>query len=140
MKQDQVTDAFSDLEALMIRAGEMVHLVQTLNQKLTVQQEQKSLSSPQAGNQGQLQGEDESTQTFLRSSLVQLGLPTPAVTMDMAASDRAYVDGLAKELAGLLTGGGRSEGIMLGKNGRGLVGMDEVWGLWNRARGVCESV
>jgi ESCRT-II complex subunit VPS36 len=34
--------------------------------------------------------------------------------------------------------GWEDEGLMVGKNGKGLVGMDEVWGLWNRARGVCE--
>lgn len=122
----------------MVRAGEMVKLVQTLNTKLTQQQANAS-----TGANGTVDGrsEDEATQTFLRSSLVQLGLPAPAITSDMVTDERKFLEGLAKELGGLLTGktGGREDDcLMVGKNGKGLVGMDEVWGLWNRARGVCE--
>jgi ESCRT-II complex subunit VPS36 len=118
----------------MIRAGEMVKLVQTMNTKLN---QQKSMPGS-SGNAGE---EDEAAQTFLRSSLVQLGLPAPAVTSDMMADERMYLDGLAKELGGLLTGKvgvPNADGLMVGRNGKGLVGMDEVWGLWNRARGIGE--
>lgn len=61
--------------------------------------------------------------------------------------ERAYLDALAAELGGLLTGspsraekrkGG--EGLMMGSNGKGLVGMDEAWVIWNRARGVCKCL
>ena len=134
-KQGDVEDAFKDLEALMVRAGDMVKLVQTLNTKLN-QQQSVSASS------GFSSAEEEAAQTFLRSSLVQLGLPAPAVTADMMADERMYLDGLAKELGGLLTGSPGTmdaQGLMVGRNGKGLVGMDEVWGLWNRVRGVCES-
>lgn len=118
----------------MVRAGEMVKLVQTLNSKLTQQQGVAAGQTTSGGT------EDEATQTFLRSSLVQLGLPAPAITSDMVADERKYLQGLANELGGLLTGksGREEEGLMGGRNGKGLVGMDEVWGLWNRARGVCE--
>ena len=50
---------------------------------------------------------------------------------------------LARELGGLLTGEG---GLMVGKGGRGgkkgrgMIGLDEVWCAWNRARGVGESM
>jgi ESCRT-II complex subunit VPS36 len=133
-KQGDVEDAFKDLEALMVRAGDMVKLVQTLNTKLN-QQQSVSASS------GVSSAEEEAAQTFLRSSLVQLGLPAPAVTADMMADESMYLEGLAKELGGLLTGSPgtvNAQGLMVGKNGKGLVGMDEVWGLWNRVRGVCE--
>ena len=136
-QQGDVENAFKDLEALMIRAGDMVKLVQTLNSKLTQQQNQRS---PPNGPGGPGQ-EDDETQTFIRSSLVQLGLPAPAITPDMVADERKYLEGLANELGGLLTGktGGREDdGLMVGRQGKGLVGMDQVWGLWNRARGVCE--
>jgi ESCRT-II complex subunit VPS36 len=65
----------------------------------------------------------------------------------MVKSDREYHEGLATELGGLLTGhvdgdGGRKgqarEGLMVGPGGRGVIGLDEVWGLWMRARGVGE--
>lgn len=60
--------------------------------------------------------------------------------------ERAYLDALAAELGGLLTGSGagegklkgQAEGLMMGSNGKGLLGLDEAWVIWNRARGVCE--
>ncbi|GHJ83930.1 hypothetical protein NliqN6_0332 [Naganishia liquefaciens] len=129
-KTDEVKDAFEDLEALMVRAGEMVKLVQSLNAKL-------STTAPQTTNSGKPDPEAE-TRTFLRSSLVQLGLPVPAITQDPSAmqSEREYLDALSGELGGLLTGGREGEGLMTGREGKGLVGMDEAWVVWNRARGV----
>lgn len=86
----------------------------------------------------------DSETTFIRSSLARLGLPTDAVTQDMVADERAYHTELAKELSGLLLSGGskgkskafEQRGIMT--DSRGIVGLDEVWGAWNRARGVGE--
>jgi ESCRT-II complex subunit VPS36 len=64
----------------------------------------------------------------------------------MVADENAYHLELAKELGGLLLGsyggkGGkaresekRGSGIL--RDSRGIVGLDEVWGAWNRARGV----
>jgi len=84
---------------------------------------------------------DEET-TLIRSSLVQLGLPSPALTKDMEKDQEKYHEGLAKELGQLLTGhdGTKRGGLMVGAEGRGVIGLDEVWGLWMRARGVCELV
>ncbi|WVR06971.1 hypothetical protein IAU60_004008 [Kwoniella sp. DSM 27419] len=119
--------AFADLDALMLRAGEMVRLAQSLNTKLT--QAQQS-SAP-----GSQPTEEEAT--MIRTSLVQLGLAAPALTQDMVRDEKRYHEGLARELGELLTGrAGREEGLMVGQAGRGVLGLDEVWGLWMRARGV----
>ncbi|KAJ9103842.1 hypothetical protein QFC21_002304 [Naganishia friedmannii] len=136
-KTSHVQDAFEDLEALMLRAGEMVKLVQSLTAKLSSSSSSASATSPttDAGR------EEAETRTFLHSSLVQLGLPVPAITNENNNNnnnrdEQAYLDALADELGGLLTreeGGG---GLMVGAQGRGLVGMDEAWVIWNRARGV----
>ncbi|WVQ72554.1 hypothetical protein IAR50_002111 [Cryptococcus sp. DSM 104548] len=116
--------AFADLEALMLRAGEMVKLAQSLNQKLSAQQ---------SATNGSAATEEEAT--MIRTTLVQLGLEAPALTKEMARTKLDYHEGLARELGGLLTGRGES-GLMVGEKGRGVIGLDEVWGLWMRARGV----
>lgn len=77
-------------------------------------------------------GKDDAEATLVRSSLVRLGLPAPALTQDMVRDERAYFDGLARELGALLTGG---EGLMM-QPGHGVIALDSVWGLWMRARGV----
>jgi ESCRT-II complex subunit VPS36 len=109
----------------MVRAGEMVRLAQSLNAKL-------SSSSTSSTN--------EEEATLIRTSLVQLGLPAPALTQDMVKGEKEYAEGLARELGALLTGEGErnGKGLMVGSEGRGVIGLDEVWGLWMRARGVGE--
>ncbi|BEJ01532.1 hypothetical protein CcaverHIS631_0602140 [Cutaneotrichosporon cavernicola] len=103
-------DAFRDLEVLMVRAGEMVS--------------------------GPLDAltPDDAEATLVRSSLVRLGLPAPALTQDMVRDERAYFDGLARELGALLTGS-KGQGLML-QPGHGVIALDSVWGHWMRARGV----
>ena len=135
-KDDQVKDSFRDLEVLMVRAGEMVRLAQSLDQRLA--------SAPQSGTAEQ----EPEAASLIRSSLVQLGLPTPALTPDMVSNQRLYHQGLARELQHLLVGstgrrgghggggGGGGGGLMYGPNSRGVIALDEVWGLWMRARGV----
>lgn len=119
-----VQSAFRDLEVMMVRAGEMVSLAQSLEAKLA------------AAGHG-----TEEEETLVRSSLVRMGLPAPALTSDMVKDERAYLDGLAKELGALLTGGGSSApgkhkgGLML-EPGRGVLALDTVWGVWMRVRGV----
>ena len=54
----------------------------------------------------------------------------------MVRDERKYLEGLAKELGSLLTGRGGKAGLMVGNGSRGVIGLDEVWGLWMRARGV----
>lgn len=129
----------------MVRAGEMVRLAQSLNERLSAQSQARLPGSRE---------EREEEATLIRTSLVQLGLPAPALTSDMVRSDEEYYLGLARELGALLVGNqakaraqangkGGSEGqdgLMLGKDGRGVIGLDEVWGLWMRARGVGECI
>lgn len=67
----------------------------------------------------------------------------------MIRDERLYHEALAKELGGVLTGygvargaGGRGIGkdllvFMKDERGRrGMLSLDEVWCIWNRARGV----
>lgn len=118
--------AFQDLEILMVRAGEMVKLAQSLDAKLTAQQASATAPKP-----------TEEEATLIRSSLVQLGLPTPALTQDMVRDQRKYHEGLAGELGVLLAGKESREGLMTARSGgRGVIGLDEAWVLWQRARGV----
>ena len=129
-QSDHMQDAFRDLEVLMVRAGEMVKIAQSLNAKLTAQQSSGGANVTEADA------------TLIRSSLVQLGLSAPALTQDMVRDERKYHLGLAQELGRLLTGstsmiGGKGgQGLMIGEGGRGVIALDEVWGLWMRARGV----
>ncbi|KAK4684902.1 ESCRT-II complex subunit VPS36, partial [Tremellales sp. Uapishka_1] len=106
-KDETMQDAFKDLEVLMVK------LAQSLSSKISY-----STSADDT--------------TLIQTSLVQLGLPSPALTQDMvrSANDGKYFDGLARELSGILVG---KHGIMLQ---RGVISLDEVWGLWMRARGV----
>ncbi|WVQ67732.1 uncharacterized protein L199_005936 [Kwoniella botswanensis] len=123
---NHISEVFADLEALMLRAGEMVRLAQSLNSKLTTQLNSSTTNQPKP---------TEEETTMIRSSLVQLGLTSPAVTKEMIRDEQRYHQSLAKELGELLAGRNR-EGLMVGRDGRGVIALDEVWGLWMRARGV----
>ncbi|KAL5498290.1 VPS36 [Sanghuangporus vaninii] len=130
-----MSDAFADLEALMSKAQDMVRLAKGLNEQLTAAS--RSADEP-------LEPEEA---TFVRSSLGQLGLSmkNTAVTADMSNDERKYLEQLAIELAGVLEGGSDDDLRPHAENGRqqvgimrkrGIIGLDEVWGGWNRARGV----
>ncbi|KAF8624313.1 hypothetical protein AX15_005943 [Amanita polypyramis BW_CC] len=138
-EQDHLRDALRDLEALMATAKDMVRLAAELNEKLTAVSSTTTAvttttatqpgSSPQPSSTPVPSTEPEEA-TFIRSSLSQLGLQmanTP-VTPDMIKDERKWIEELARELAGVLQGG-----IM---KDRGIIALDEVWGGWNRARGV----
>ena len=122
-------DALADLEALMVKWKDMVKLSQDLNERLTA----ASSASAPSSSTGPVEPEEA---TFIRSSLAQLGLQmaNAPVTQDMVRDERGWLDELARELARVLEGtGSGKEGMM---RARGVVGLDEVWGGWNRARGV----
>ncbi|KAJ7687135.1 EAP30/Vps36 family-domain-containing protein [Mycena rosella] len=110
-----MNDAFQDLEALMVKAKDMVRLAADLNERLTASSA-SSAAEPEAA-------------TFIRSSLSQLGLQMAdaPVTQDMASDEQRWMAQLARELASVLKGLMRE---------RGVIALDEVWGGWNRARGV----
>lgn len=120
-------DALKDLDALMVKAREMVRLAGELNDRLTTVAELDASSG----------GADLETATFIRSSLAQLGLRMTdvPVTLDMARDEKRWYEQLARELAGVLQGTGGKSGPGMMEN-RGIIALDEVWGGWNRARGV----
>lgn len=132
-------DALQDLEALMVKAREMVKLAEDLNERLSaVSTTNSGTATPTSVGSGAVEPEEA---TFIRSSLAQLGLQisNAPVTLDMIRDERKWTEELAKELANVLQGqGGKNEGGAL-MNRRGIVGLDEVWGGWNRARGVGAS-
>ncbi|CCM05946.1 uncharacterized protein FIBRA_08185 [Fibroporia radiculosa] len=145
--QTDMEDALKDLEALMVKWRDMVKLAQDLNERLTAASASTSTSTPPTGAtvtsaEGAAatmttQAVEPEEATFIRSSLAQLGLQmtNAPVTLDMIRDERRWIEELARELAGVLQGSGerdKGEGIM---RTRGIVGLDEVWGGWNRARG-----
>jgi ESCRT-II complex subunit VPS36 len=125
-----MNDALKDLDALMVKAREMVRLAGELNDRLTAVTELNASSD----------GAEPETATFIRSSLAQLGLRMTdvPVTLDMARDEKRWYEQLARELAAVLQGSGaKNRAGMMG--GRGIIPLDEVWGGWNRARGVGEG-
>lgn len=128
-----MTDALRDLEAFMVKARDMVRLAQDLNDRLSATTNPSTSSSPYSSS---LSSEPEEA-TFIRSSLSQLGLhmANAPVTLDMIKDEKKWEEELVRELADVIQGGGPGKGIL---RGRGIIGLDEVWGGWNRARGICE--
>ena len=123
-RENHMKDALQDLEALRVKAKDMVKLAAELNEKLTSTSRSSWNSS------------EPEEATFILSSLSKLGLQmsnTP-VTLDMMKDEREWFEELARELASVLQG--TTKGIM---KERGIVALDEVWGSWNRARGVGTS-
>ncbi|PWN49334.1 hypothetical protein IE53DRAFT_150577 [Violaceomyces palustris] len=161
LQKDDMQGALKDLEALMAKAKVMVDFAEALNAKLTKQERAAAAAAaqqePQLNGSSTAAADRQAAATLIRSSLVRLGLPAPAVTEDMARDQIEYHQELARELAHLLLGSGSTPGLMgkgkvvqKGKGneaaplnwveekdqGRGIVGLDEVWCIWNRARGV----
>lgn len=149
-----MSDALQDLEALRVKAKDMVRLAAELNERLTSVSTTTTPPSASASSQTTLvpsSTTEPEEATFIRSSLSQLGLQmqNAPVTLDMIRDERKWVDELARELAGVLVGtgddgygyGGRTKGkghVNGMMRERGIVALDEVWGGWNRARGVGE--
>lgn len=130
----------------MVKWKDMVKLSQDLNERLTAASAPPPAGMSSALSPGQQQQRapvEPEEATFIRSSLAQLGLQmtNAPVTQDMMRDERGWLEELARELSGILQGmgatgpGGKGGEGMMRK--RGVVGLDEVWGGWNRARGVC---
>ncbi|KAI0632753.1 EAP30/Vps36 family-domain-containing protein [Trametes polyzona] len=148
--QSNMEDALADLEALMIKWKDMVKLAQDLNDRLTAAstpagpsvlpgiQSRSSTPGPVSGPALTTQAVEPEEATFIRSSLAQLGLQmaNAPVTQDMVRDERNWYEELARELAGVLEGTGAKAGGEGMMRRRGIVGLDEIWGGWNRARGV----
>ncbi|KAJ3807367.1 EAP30/Vps36 family-domain-containing protein [Lentinula aff. lateritia] len=136
-RDTDMSNALQDLEALMVKAKDMVSLAAELNERLTAST--TTANNPYSSVPSSTPTEPEEA-TFIRSSLSQLGLQmenTP-VTLDMMKDEREWIEQLARELANILQGSEKvpssSSGGMMKK--RGIIALDEVWGGWNRARGV----
>ncbi|KAF7974522.1 hypothetical protein HWV62_11980 [Athelia sp. TMB] len=145
-----MSDALLDLETLRVQAKDMVRLAAELNERLTAVSAASTSSdsgtatpsAPSPYTSATLAPSSAAVPeeaTFIRSSLSQLGLQmqNAPVTQDMVSDERKWMDELARELADILVGSddGRhsTKGMM---RERGIVALDEVWGGWNRARGV----
>ena len=131
-----MASALNDLEALMHKATDMVRLAEELNEKLSsISQTTQSQQQTAAQAGGVIEPEEV---TFIRSSLSQLGLQmrNAPVTLDMISDEQKWTKELARELAGILQGDPKQNKGMMKQ--RGIIGLDEVWGGWNRASGVCQ--
>ena len=111
-------------------------LAQSLNAKLETSERSQSPDGISSNNTKEA--------NLIKSSLINLGLPSPVVTPDMVKNEMIYYQALAKELhelllGNLLRGNRTSEPILSNEvHGRGLITLDEVWCIWNRARGLGE--
>lgn len=144
VQNEQLSSSLRDLEALMAKAKEMVQTAHLLNEKLTAQEElqtrQRALH-PELPPPPPAQSEEA---TFIRTSMARLGLTSSAVTQDMVRDEREYNEELAKELSTLLLGSPSERQKSLDRNAlgglmkqhNGIIGLDEVWCAWNRARGI----
>ncbi|PVG00142.1 hypothetical protein CPB86DRAFT_730120 [Serendipita vermifera] len=139
---ENIQGALQDLEALMKQASEMVALAESFNRSLLQHQAQRD----------QL---PEDAQFIITSSMARLGLggsmgdttgPVPA-TNQKGKSEEEWLEELAQELGRVLVGdnevtnrGARNAGNPRAFGGlmsdRGMIALDEVWGAWNRVRGV----
>ncbi|KAJ3759099.1 EAP30/Vps36 family-domain-containing protein [Lentinula raphanica] len=141
-RDTNMSNALQDLEALMIKAKDMVRLAADLNERLTASSTITANNPYSATSLLSSTSTEPEEATFIRSSLSQLGLRmenTP-VTLDMMKDEREWMEQLARELANVLQGSEKpnlpssSSGGMMKE--RGIIALDEVWGGWNRARGV----
>ncbi|EPQ31013.1 uncharacterized protein PFL1_01202 [Pseudozyma flocculosa PF-1] len=124
VQSDDMQGALKDLEALMAKAKQMVEFAEALNSKLTRQEQAAAAAAARS-----------------------------AVTEDMARDQAEYHMELARELGGLLLGSQGAPGLMgrgsvlaqgkareslarMPETERGLLGLDEIWCVWNRARGI----
>ncbi|KAK7045959.1 Vacuolar protein-sorting-associated protein 36 [Paramarasmius palmivorus] len=140
-RETEMQDALKDLEALMVKAKDMVRLAAELNERLTAVTTISTTSTPNSSSTTLISTSSEpESATFIRSSLAQLGLTSMAnapVTLEMVKDERRWFEELARELAGVLTGNqSTSESRGLIHSQGGIIALDQVWGGWNRARGV----
>lgn len=105
-----------------------ISLAKSMNERLAP----AALTANEANSHGADTAEAKAAASLATSSLARIGLVDAAVTADMMSDAQAYHHELARELGGILT---RDS---VGFVARGVMGLDEVWCLWNRARGVGE--
>ncbi|KAL9937098.1 hypothetical protein V8E36_004333 [Tilletia maclaganii] len=95
--------ALADLDALQKKAKSMVTMAEKLNAQLSrLEAESRGAQGGRSGGGSGAGSVDQDSATLIRSSLVMLGLPSPAVTEDMVVERSQYELELARELADLL--------------------------------------
>ncbi|KAM0786067.1 hypothetical protein ACM66B_006878 [Microbotryomycetes sp. NB124-2] len=124
-RDDSMEDALKDLDALMRKAKEMISLAKSMNERLSAVQASNSLSNSTEA------AEAKAASSLASTSLARIGLIDAPVTTDMVSDQTGYNHELAKELGSILCR--KDSGGLIEK---GVMGLDEVWCLWNRARGV----
>jgi len=137
-RETDMNNAFQDLEALSVKAKDMVRLAADLNERLTASSTTAATASAAFSGDALVPSTEPEEATFIRSSLSQLGLQmanTP-VTLDMMKDERRWFEQLARELASVLQGAPSARDGRGMMKERGIIALDEVWGGWNRARGV----
>ncbi|KAJ7740907.1 EAP30/Vps36 family-domain-containing protein [Mycena maculata] len=137
-RETDMNNAFQDLEALSVKAKDMMRLAADLNERLTASSTTAATASSAFADDALVPSTEPEEATFIRSSLSQLGLQmanTP-VTLDMMNDERRWIEQLARELAGVLQGAPSAREAHGMMKERGIIALDEVWGGWNRARGV----
>ncbi|KDE02385.1 hypothetical protein, variant [Microbotryum lychnidis-dioicae p1A1 Lamole] len=121
--------ALKDLQSLMSKAKDMIQLAQSINERLS-QANAGSTSTAGTSTPAVSTSEKTAASSFATSSLASLGLIELAITPDLIDESQRYHEEIAKELGTLLNG---SDAVV---RRRGVVGLDEAWCAWNRARGV----
>jgi ESCRT-II complex subunit VPS36 len=141
-----MTTALQDLETLRNQAKFMVELAQSFNKTLMESEAQRQQLPEDAQfiiqNSMARLGLQSLSSSSSQATLLSLGSQTTLVASETATDggkeDEKWLEGLARELGILLTGGPHetnkgSGGLM---HARGMIALDEVWGAWNRTRGV----
>ncbi|KAK1234400.1 Vacuolar protein-sorting-associated protein 36 [Marasmius sp. AFHP31] len=110
-----LSTALLDLEALMIKAKEMVRVANDLSDRLATLK---------------VDDDDNSDASSLLTSFSNLAISKPTslqstpVTQEMYKSDKAFLASLAQELSSILV------------STNPIIPLDHLWVKWNRARGV----
>ena len=115
--------SFQDLEALMLRAKDLIALAEQLANKLS--------SLPTSTS-------TVDARVALRESTELLGLDTPIVTKEVAGGQDAYLSELARQIAEFLTSVDprlESKESLLRREG-GIIPLIDLFAMYNRARGV----
>jgi ESCRT-II complex subunit VPS36 len=112
-QSEDISTAMKDLRVLMSKAKDMVDLAESLNAKLSRREAELARANP-SGN-AVVGEEEEEAATLIRSSLVKLGLPTTAITQEMAKDEEEYHMELARELGFVLFGKEGGSGGAMGK-------------------------
>ena len=117
----------------MVKARDVVRLAQDLNDRLSATTSSTTSSLPYSSS---LPSEPKEAM-FIRSSLspFRLQMANAVVTLNMIKDEKTWEEQLVWELANVIQGSRSGKDIL---RGRGIIGLDEVWGGWIHARGICE--